>query len=248
MKIFVISLAGSDDRKARVKSQLNGAPFEFFDAINGHLGLPEDLENRNDDNYRRIFRSRPLAPGERGCYASHYRLWQKCVELDEPIVILEDDFKATKYFKNVLSHLDELAKSYDYVRLEPQYSDSFNLGFDEHVQKVLWKDNSKGVTGYFLTPEGAKKFLHGSKKWICSVDNFIAEFYLHGVPSVGVIPYAIYAPSDMGSSIQIGSEQQAIPLIFKLTRELNRFYRFLLMSYWNQRNLEKLKQSTDVVS
>ena len=28
---------------------------------------------------------------EMGCFASHYLLWKKCVELNEPIVILEDD-------------------------------------------------------------------------------------------------------------------------------------------------------------
>ena len=28
---------------------------------------------------------------EMGCFASHYRLWQRCVELDEPIIILEHD-------------------------------------------------------------------------------------------------------------------------------------------------------------
>lgn len=239
MKIFVVSLAGSSDRRERVSRELKGIPFEFFDALNGHKGLPDELEQKIDDKHRRIFRSRPLSPGERGCYGSHYRLWQKCVELGEPIVILEDDFKATNYFEDVLSHLRELSNNYDYIRLEPQYTESRNLGFDEHVQKVLWLDNSKGTTGYFITPNGAKKFLHASERWICSVDNFISETYLHEVPSVGVIPYAVYAPNDMESTIQGLSKLQKVPLIFKVTRELHRFYRFLRMSYWN-RKMHKL--------
>jgi GR25 family glycosyltransferase involved in LPS biosynthesis len=30
-------------------------------------------------------------PGVRGCFYSHYRLWQRCVELNEPVFIFEDD-------------------------------------------------------------------------------------------------------------------------------------------------------------
>ena len=60
MKIFVISLIGSVERRERVKQELNGVSFQFFDAINGREGLPESLEQRIDDNHRKLFRSRPL--------------------------------------------------------------------------------------------------------------------------------------------------------------------------------------------
>ena len=30
-------------------------------------------------------------PGVKGCFYSHYRLWQRCVELNEPIFVFEDD-------------------------------------------------------------------------------------------------------------------------------------------------------------
>lgn len=32
-----------------------------------------------------------LKTSEVACFASHYELWVRCVELDEPIVILEDN-------------------------------------------------------------------------------------------------------------------------------------------------------------
>jgi hypothetical protein len=32
-----------------------------------------------------------LRPGVLGCFYSHYRLWQKCIDLNEPIFIFEDD-------------------------------------------------------------------------------------------------------------------------------------------------------------
>ncbi|CAH0541792.1 glycosyltransferase family 25 protein [Vibrio marisflavi] len=241
MKIFVISLIDSLGRRERVKEELSCVDFEFFDAVNGYLGLPDELENKVNDTHRKIFRSRPLTPGERGVYASHYQLWERCVELGVPIVILEDDFKKTQYFKNVIEHLSVLAEEYDYVRLEPQFTKGSSIGFDGAVEKVLWLDNSKGATGYMVTPQGAEKFLNASRQWKCSVDNFISETYLHGVPSVGIIPYAIYAPNDMESTIQGKAKLSKVPLLFKLTRELYRFYRFILMLLWNRKMYKKLK-------
>jgi len=32
-------------------------------------------------------------PGVIGCFYSHYNLWKRCVELNEPIMIFEDDVK-----------------------------------------------------------------------------------------------------------------------------------------------------------
>ncbi len=241
MKIFVISLLGSTDRRQRVSAELEGFSFSFFDAVNGHEGLPEELEKKIDDNHRRVFRSRPLTPGERGVYASHYLLWKKCVVLDEPIIILEDDFKSTEYFATIVAQAEVLAQDYGYVRLEPQYTECLNLGFNEYVQKVLWLDNSKGATGYIVTPKAAQEFLKASERWICSVDNFISETYLHGIPSVGVIPYAIYAPNDMESTIQGKVNLIKVPFIFKATRELHRFYRFLRMWVCNHKARRELK-------
>ena len=90
MKIYVISLDRAVERRSRVESVLSarGIPFEFFSAVNGFEGLPERLQALPDDQHRIRFRSRPLTPEEKGCYASHYLLWEKCVELDEPILIL----------------------------------------------------------------------------------------------------------------------------------------------------------------
>ena len=39
-----------------------------------------------------------LTPGERGCAASHVRVWQRCAGNSGPLVILEDDAKPLKGF------------------------------------------------------------------------------------------------------------------------------------------------------
>ena len=98
MKIFVINLPSSVARKEAIREAFRNleVDLEFFEAVDGRKGLPSDLESLPDDKHRIYFRSRPLSPGEKGCYASHYKLWQKCVELNEPILILENDCFPTK--------------------------------------------------------------------------------------------------------------------------------------------------------
>lgn len=238
MKIFVISLTTATERRKRVQKVMDEMHihFEFFDAINGFNGLPERLADLPDDFHRNIFRSRPLTPGEKGCYASHYLLWEKCLELNEPILILEDDFLPTQYFSDVLTTLNSVHTKYEYIKVEPQISTATPREMINNAQIVFWHNNSCWTTGYSISPQGAKRLLEHSKRWLCSVDNYIGESYRTGLLCTGIIPYAIYSPRDMGSDIQNRVPLKKVPLPFKLTRELYRFYRFMRMLVWNIKN------------
>ncbi|WP_240495633.1 glycosyltransferase family 25 protein [Vibrio barjaei] len=242
MRIFVISLPDATERRERVKrifSETN-YQFTFFDAINGREGLPERLERRVNDTYRKVFRSRPLSPGEKGCFASHLLLWEKCLELDEPIVLLEDDFLPTESFENAFSQLPLLIKDIEYLRLEKRTSKWFPINSVGGFERRFLFDNSCGTTGYVLTPQGAQKLLQHSEEWLCAVDNYISESFRHGMYSFNISPPAIEAPHDMGSLIQC-EEKTRVPLYFKLTRELNRFYRFVRMTVSNRQFINKLQ-------
>ena len=103
----------------------------------------------------------------------------------------------------------------------------------DNMQLMFWHNNSCWTTGYSISPQGARRLLAHSKRWLCSVDNFIGESYRTGLICTGLIPYAIYSPRDMGSDIQNQVELKKVPLGFKLTRELYRFYRFIRMTLWN---------------
>ncbi|MCE9935580.1 glycosyltransferase family 25 protein [Aeromonas salmonicida] len=238
MKIYVISLEKATERRHRVESVLSarGIEFNFFNAVNGFDGLPERLRGLPDDQHRVIFRSRPLTPGEKGCYASHFLLWEKCVELNEPILILEDDFLPTQYFEEVLKILPKVHEEYEYVKVEPQVGLAKALTTVDNMQLMFWHNNMCWTTGYSISPQGARRLLGHSKRWLCSVDNFIGESYRTGLVCVGLIPYAIYSPRDMGSDIQNQVTLKKVPLGLKLTREIYRFYRFIRMSWWNSNN------------
>ncbi len=248
MKTYVINLARAQARRVRAEqylSQLN-VDSEFFDAVDGASGLPPALASKPNDAYRIRYRGRVLTPGEKGVYASHFLLWQKCIELNEPIVIIEDDFLPTQFFNQVIERLPSLHEKYDYLRIEPQDSHVQGTMIEsspDGFQIVMWNDNQGGARGYSITPSAARKFVEYSDEWLCAVDNFIGESYRHNIPAMGVLPYAIFNPSDMESQIQDIVARPKISVINKIFRELNRACRMTSLWLWNRRYLRNHRSS-----
>jgi GR25 family glycosyltransferase involved in LPS biosynthesis len=65
----------------------------------GRTLYPYGLKGKLDSNSKEVHKG--SSPGVKGCFDSHYRLWKKCVELNEPIIIWEDDIIITREFKPV---------------------------------------------------------------------------------------------------------------------------------------------------
>ena len=240
MKIFVISLKRSIGRRENVSKQLSStsATWSFFDAIDGEANFPKRFDKFQADLHRKVFRSRPLSPGEKGCYASHYLLWEKCIELNENIVILEDDLNITPFFTTVIDGLNELHGTLDYIKIEPSNSKLKNDSFTGKFQIFKMTNNQMPATGYSITPKAAEAFIAHSKKWYEPVDNFIGNGYLHGIQSYLITPSAIF-PSDLlpetdqfETTIQFKVRPKT-PLYFKPTREIARFIRYIRLTLWN---------------
>ncbi|EAK4522393.1 glycosyltransferase family 25 protein, partial [Campylobacter coli] len=129
MKAFIINLERSLDRKEYMQKQIqklfeknpnlkNKLEFIFFKAV--------DAKNKEHLEFKQHFPwwaswvlGRELSDGEKACFASHYKLWQECVKIDEPIIILEDDVEfSDEFLNNGEEYIEELSKSeYEYVRL-----------------------------------------------------------------------------------------------------------------------------------
>ena len=104
MDIYVISLERSKDRR------------DIFDSNNSkyikytyHNAVDGKLLNLNDVN-KQIFTkgSKIYSNGAVGCALSHLQLWDKCIELNKPIIILEDDAIVSRNFN---SHINNLLNS-----------------------------------------------------------------------------------------------------------------------------------------
>jgi hypothetical protein len=122
-------------------------------------------------------------PGVVGCFYSHYTLWNKCVELNEPIMIFEDDVKFYRgwnpvKFEGVL--ILSLGKSS--FLTEP------NKTFLENPTGIPcplpWRNFSMpGASGYALTPDAALGLIKFYKPYWYPADNainqFITPMYIH---------------------------------------------------------------------
>lgn len=96
MKHFVINLAHRQDRRDSFTEQAKDRfEYEFFTAVDGKR--VRHLSKNVWPKWIDPLLNRKMNVGEIGCLLSHYALWQKCVDLNEPIVIFEDDIQLFGY-------------------------------------------------------------------------------------------------------------------------------------------------------
>jgi GR25 family glycosyltransferase involved in LPS biosynthesis len=111
-------------------------------------------------------------PGVKGCFYSHYRLWQKCVELNEPIMIWEDDivlqrpFYAIDWSEILIVALGHPTKSERYMHFLE--SPSGEPRVEEYKQSSM-----PGCCGYAIKPYAAKTLVETYKNTYLPADNAI---------------------------------------------------------------------------
>ncbi len=82
------------------------------------MGITTNLISEVSKFYYALkYHAKFMSLGELGCYASHYSLWEKCIELNEVICILEDDITLKEDFKEGLDFLEKHIQELGYVRL-----------------------------------------------------------------------------------------------------------------------------------
>jgi hypothetical protein len=126
---------------------MHGWQYEIFTAING-FSIQESVWTNLGLLVPKI---KPKKfggkPGAQGCFLSHYLLWQKCIDLNEPIVVLEDDAE-------VIAPLLEFNTDYDLIKLHAPTK------INRHPTLGNW---GAGAFAYWLSPIGARKMIEFSK-------------------------------------------------------------------------------------
>ena len=105
------------------------------------------------------------------CFLSHYLLWKRCIELDEPIIIHEHD---ACYFNNSELPLDQFNKSYyDIIGLnDPSRATRLASLYHEKVQESegnivrapiidqhMVPQGIAGNSSYHIKPRGAREMV-----------------------------------------------------------------------------------------
>jgi len=167
--------------KLKEKLESFNMPVELFegtigpDAVSlfeqeGRTVHPFGLKGRLDPNSKEA--RKMSTPGVKGCFNSHYRLWEKCVEINEPIIIWEDDIILTREFKPVewedvlIVALGHPTKSVRWMHL---------LESPEGAATALrYKSPSMpGCCGYAIKPHAAQKLLDTYSNTFRPADNAI---------------------------------------------------------------------------
>jgi len=220
LKTFVINLAGSDERWETTSSRLKelNVSFERFEAVDGRKNQ-HPLFARYDDKRRQRYRSRALSGGELGCFTSHFLLWQKCVELDQPIIIMEDDLIISDRFCEAIAIAEEQIDNLQLLRL-------YGLFFKRRPYKKIDRFGSfdliehiKGPSGgqcYVLTPLAAKAFIQHAEVWYMAVDDYMDRYWSHCINCYSLMPF----PIDLADvETQMNRSQKAsLPLKVKLVK------------------------------
>lgn len=186
MKAFIINLSKiSSSYNSALELQKDllkiGIESELFEGTYGSDAVKIfQEENRtvhsinfkgNDIDDRGI--SKSLRPGVMGCFYSHYRLWKKCVELNEPIMIFEDDVKIIRPYASVeFSEVCITVLGAKKNRKYAHYLEDFN---NEPKAEAYHNASMPGTPGYMISPKGASKLLKCYKKTFLPSDNAINQ-------------------------------------------------------------------------
>ncbi|MFM2615360.1 glycosyltransferase family 25 protein [Vibrio campbellii] len=219
MRTFVISLESAVERRAHIEAQFAGVEqdFEFFDAIDGRKGEHLLFSKYNVEKRLRV-KGYGMTPGELGCFASHYLLWEKCLELNEPIVVIEDDAQLEECFDDSMKNINEL-QPYGYVRLfvNGRKRPFVKIGSYKSHDVVEYLRGPGATRSYFVTPMAAKKFIESAQEWLLPVDDYMDQFWSNEVACRGIMPGIVKNETDFDSSV---GKLEKSNKMNRLTREL----------------------------
>lgn len=240
MKVYVINLERSIERKMRMSELLTttGVEYEFFPAIDGRNSIISGY-----DSLRRIKeKGHPLTLGEQACFLSHRALWLKCIELNTPIVIMEDDVDLTENFSYVLKHASIHLSSYKYIRLGRAPIKSTLIlpmvvtlaCLNDTTKLVKYSRGPSGAYGYIIHPDAARKLVNSSRSFWMPVDDYMDCEYIHGVYNVG-IEKPVIKYTDIQSEIGYSSRQQKGKRTFfsRIRKEFFRYKNYILQFIFN---------------
>jgi glycosyl transferase family 25 len=209
-RIFVISLAGSAERRRRFAERAGEArvDWRFFDAC----------EARDDAlDYRpaeaRIHCGRELSAAELACYSSHYALWRRLIADDATqYMILEDDVIADWERLAMLAGVDLSSSGLPLLRLYGKTPAPFLIRKRRWLTRashlIEFQTLSYGAQGYVVTRAAARTLLDYARRALRPIDDQIERFWDHGLPNLCLFPFPLIEEA-RGSTI--GDERFAAP-------------------------------------
>lgn len=229
--IFIINLKTSKTRREYIEKQFHtlmteneiALPYSFFEAINGKETPDFDLFKKYNKIKRLNIKGNELNLSQLGCLASHYLLWVKCIELNQPIIILEDDASLKPNFLTVYHFCHQPNNKFEFFWLCQNNSKNRKNKYimtlsDGETQLSQYYGGWGNATGYFITPTAAQKLVDYNKEWIYEADISIDRYWENKISYLGIEPPCI-TPTNMESNIPINKGKAQRTLFIRIRRE-----------------------------
>ncbi len=226
--IHVISLPGLPDRRRFMQDQLDRlgiGRYEFFDAIHGKAQPDFYLFQKYDAVRRARIKGtgNALKLSQLGCFASHYLLWEKCVETGQPIIILEDDAILMPNFMDFYEESVQMLQKHGLIWMHASTKAKHKQGWPlERIGAFTLKKlvhGHSGTAGYLISPDCARTMMVYCSQWIYAVDDTMARFFDHKIEAIGLDPVCVVHNDDFESTINEKSARLNRTLSDKMRRE-----------------------------
>ncbi|NGY06735.1 glycosyltransferase family 25 protein [Solimonas terrae] len=195
MLTFVINLPGSVERRATMDRQLAGLGLEveFVDALDGRR-----LDRREHPT------ASGLLDAELGCYLSHLAVWRRLIASGRDCaIVLEDDAVVAPDLAAQCAEFSGLPERPDMVRIssvkQPAGIEIRKLASGRRV--LLPTEHPSGCQGYWLTRDGARKFLDCLSRPRIAIDCALDRYWRYGLRVFLLDPPAVRERSGIASTI-----------------------------------------------
>jgi len=146
MRSYIIRLSDFPNsvewsEKAYNSAEEHGWNIYFFEGVNGKKETLLDYNIKVNKKYKKAIPAFERV-GTVGCFLSHYKLWKKCIELNESICVLEHDVTIHKSFPKL------------------EFKDVIKLSTNKKAKDIYLGEWWAGAMGYCVTPSGASKLVN----------------------------------------------------------------------------------------
>lgn len=192
--VQVISMVTAQRRRQQFSATAENAEidWEFFSA----LRLPAEPLAYDEGLAVRRF-GRPLKPGEIGCYASHFAVWQAF--LDSPatqLIVFEDDVIVDWQAIQTLARQDLAAHGIDVLKLFATHPIDAKVVkyklLSDHSHLLRLRGYTYGTQGYMLSKRAAQALIEHSKVMYMPVDWAMSRYWDYGLPNYASFPFPLF--------------------------------------------------------
>ena len=194
--IFYINLARDTERRHKLEAELarQGLQGTRFEAV-WWADLDTAAQNQlysAELNARQFHAT--LVNGEKGCYASHIRLWQQLLASGAPaMVVLEDDVGLQDGFAALIAAIGQRAQPWDMVKLIGRERDTFRSRSPlmPGIELVDYQRVPSLTAGYVISREGAQKLCQSRLPFGRPIDVDRRYWWENNLAVWGVSPAAL---------------------------------------------------------